>query len=285
LRAARRHGGSAAGGERAAQFGEAATVELDLAVHRDHGRGIDGSRQALQRPDVDALAHQQHRVVLGKEGAIVLEHPEAEAAELGIGRVDVDHVDLARRHGVVRQAMVEAGRRRRQCIGLAQRRPAVGTLQELVRQTELQRPALRRGKVGDARNAQALRLRFAHRQRIGVVEAERHRRHQAARRQPAVELLERRVALALEQLTHDRAGVLGIEVDRPAGECLLEDAGVAQALAMHRRPAGSDQGLGDDLAEHVRLGEALRTDDHAGLFGRREGLATGDEQGGDEECL
>ncbi len=100
--------------------------------------------------DVDALAHQQHRVVLGEEGAIVLEHPQAEAAQLRIGRVDVDHVDLARRHRVVREPVVEAGRRRRQRVGLAQRRPAVGTLQELVRKAELQRPPLCRSEVGNA---------------------------------------------------------------------------------------------------------------------------------------
>ena len=85
--------------------------------------------------------------------------------------------------------------------------------------------------------------RLAHRQRIGVVEAERHRGLQAARREPAVELVEVGIALALEQLAHDRAGVLGIDVDRAARQRLLEDAGVAEALAVLGRDAAAPQRL------------------------------------------
>ena len=106
-----------------------------------------------------------------------------------------------------------------------------------------------------------------HRQRVGVVEAERDRGLQPARREPAIQLVERGIAVALEQLANDRSGVLRVEVDRAAGERLLEDAGVAEAGLVDARPAGAGERLGEDLAEHVRLGEPLRADDQ----GRRVG--------------
>jgi hypothetical protein len=108
---------------------------------------------------------------------------------------------------------------------------------------------------------------------------------QAARLQPAVQLLEGRVALALEQLADDGAGVLGIEIDRPARERLLEDAGIAQALPVYRRRAGGGQCPGDDLAQDVRLGETLRADDDGRLLRRRGRRADGQDCGGDEDCL
>src|SRR5205814_10245260 len=54
--------------------------------------------------------------------------------------------------------------------------------------------------------------------------------------------------------------------DAAARQRLLEDAGVAQALLVDRRDAGLLQGLVDDLAEDVGLGEALGADDQ--LVGR-----------------
>ena len=78
----------------------------------------------------------------GKEAEVVVEHRQAEAAELGVGRVDVDHVDAAGGDGVVGEAVVEADRlARARAVGLAQRRPAVGALQELVREAERERRA------------------------------------------------------------------------------------------------------------------------------------------------
>jgi len=82
-----------------------------------------------------ADAHQHDRVVLRKEAEIVVEHGQAEAAELGVGRVDVDHVDASCGDGVVGEDVVEPDRLAlARAVGLAQRRPAVGTLQELVRE-------------------------------------------------------------------------------------------------------------------------------------------------------
>ncbi len=84
---------------------------------------------------------------------------------------------------------------------------------------------------------------------------------QAARCEPAVQLVERRIALALQQLANDRSGVLGVEIDRARRQRLLEDSGVAEAGLVHGRPARGDERLGEDLAQDVRLGESLRPDD------------------------
>ena len=157
--------------------------------------------------------------------------------------------------------MVEATRLGEgQPVGRLQRRPAVGTREELVRQTEPQLCRFGFAQIGDARDAELLCLRLEHRQRISVVEAERHRHFQAVRREPAVQLGKRRIAFALQQFANDRAGVLGINVDRSRRERLLEDPGVAQALLVLGGDAGVLQGLTNDLAEDVRLGEALRAD-------------------------
>ena len=119
------------------------------------------------------------------------------------------------------------------------------------------------------RDAEPRRGRLGHRERIAVVEAQRHRGLQPAWREPRVQLGERRVAFLLQQLADDAVPVyFGIDVDRAGGERLLEDAGVAEPLAVLGRDAGLLQRLRDDLAEDVRLGEALRADgDGAGGTG------------------
>jgi hypothetical protein len=128
-------------------------------------------------------------------------------------------------------------------------------------------------------------VRVAHRQGVGVVEAERHRGLQAARRQQAVQVLDRRAGgirrLAPQQLAHDGAGVLRVDVDRAARECLRQDAGVAQALAVLCRDAGALQRLPHQLAEHVALREALGADDHR-LGGQRRATAEAGQAGQEE---
>src|SRR5439155_1548119 len=83
----------------------------------------------------------------------------------------------------------------------------------------------------------------------------------------------RRIAIALEQLANDGPGVLRIEVDRAACQRLLEDAGVAEAGLVAGRSARRDEGLRDDLAEDVRLGEPLRSDGERRRRVRSSGMA------------
>jgi hypothetical protein len=169
-------------------LGEARAVQLDLRVERDHRRLVDAAGKLRERRGVEARAHQEDRIVLGKEAAVVDEHAQLVAADLRVGGVDVDEVDTLGGDRVVRDAVVDAGRRRiRQSVRRLERGPAVGTRQELVRQARTQRRRLRPGQVRDAPDAEALGLRLAHRQRIRVVEAERNCDLEPARREPRVE--------------------------------------------------------------------------------------------------
>ncbi len=118
--------------KRLRDLGEAAAVEFDLRVERDHRRRIDAAFEAAQRRRVERGAHQQHRFVAREERAVVLEHPQAKAPDLGVGRVDVDHVDLAGRDRVVGEAVVEPGagldrQTRRRPSAPASHRRAAGT--------------------------------------------------------------------------------------------------------------------------------------------------------------
>ena len=71
------------------------------------------SSQLLQpRPGLgEALRHvqaiEQHRVVAREEFAVVLERAQLEALDLGVGGVDVHHVDPAGRDRLVGEAVVE----------------------------------------------------------------------------------------------------------------------------------------------------------------------------------
>ena len=139
---------------------------------------VPGLRQALRQ----IRAVEQHRVVARKILPIVGEHGQAVLVDLGVGRVDVDRIDLALGDGFVGEAVIEAARRReRQLVRALQSGPAVGAADELLRQPEPQlRMRLQIGQAGDAFGA---RVVAAHRQRVGVVEAERHRDREPHRRE------------------------------------------------------------------------------------------------------
>jgi hypothetical protein len=101
---------------------------------------------------------------------------------------------------------------------------------------------------------------LANRQGIGVVEAERHGHAEAHRREATIDLVERRAGVELQDLARDRAGVLGVDVDRAALERREHDAGVAEARLVLGLHSGANDGPAQDLAEDVALGEALGAD-------------------------
>jgi hypothetical protein len=78
---------------------------------------------------------------------------------------------------------------------------------------------------------------------------------EAERLQLLVQRREVEPVLRLEDLARDRAGVLGIEVDRARLQRFEQDCGVPQAGLV--RALGR---LADDLAEHVGLGKPFRAD-------------------------
>ena len=123
---------------------EGHALQLGARVHGDHVAFVDAAFQRLQRGPGGRLPRrqvepvQQHRVVAREVVAVVAQHAQAELADLGVGGVDVDHVDLAGGDRVVGQAVVQAGRRLREAVARCQALPAVGAADELVGQAEPQ---------------------------------------------------------------------------------------------------------------------------------------------------
>jgi hypothetical protein len=197
---------------------EILVVELGGGVHAPHRGVIDGAFEALQRlPGLRQALRQiraveQHRVVAGKVLAVVGKHGQSVLVDLGVGRVNVDRVDLALGDSFVGEAVIEAaGRRIRQVVRKLQSGPTVGPADEFLRQSQSQLGVC--FQFGQARDAFGAGVVAAHRQRVGVVEAQRHRDRQAHRRKPRVELRQRRHGVELENLPRDRACVLGVDVD------------------------------------------------------------------------
>ena len=123
-------------------LGKRPAIEFHGGVERDHRLLANA---ALQRGECrqgvrgQGSAHQQHGVVAREEAAVVLQHAQAQATDLRIGAVHVDQVYLARRQGLVGQAMVQRRCvRDRQAIAALERAPAVGAYQEFVRETRPQ---------------------------------------------------------------------------------------------------------------------------------------------------
>src|SRR5205085_2038559 len=76
-----------------------------------------------------------------------------------------------------------------------------------------------------------------------------------------VELAQRRHVVELQDLLGDGARIFGVHVDAAGRQRVEHDGGVAEALAVRRAGlAGRDCRLANDLAEDVRLGEALGAD-------------------------
>ena len=168
-------------------------LELGVGVHAPHRGVIDGPFQTPQRfPCLRQTLRQirtveQHRVVARKIPAVVGEYRQAVFIDLGIGRVDVDRIHLALGDGFVGETMIEAARcRERQIVCALQSRPAIGAADELLRQAQVQLGM--RFQIGQAGDAFGACVVAAHRQRVGVVEAERHRDREPHSPEPGVEL-------------------------------------------------------------------------------------------------
>ena len=68
---------------------------------------------------------QQHRIVGRKIVAIIGQHRDAVALDLGVGRVKIHDVDLAGGERLVGEAVIQAARLLRQAIRRLESRPAV----------------------------------------------------------------------------------------------------------------------------------------------------------------
>ncbi len=240
-------------------------LQLGGSVQADHGLLIDAPLQLLQlrpclgKPLRHVEAVEQHRIVAREVLAIVFEHAQLVALDFRVRGVDVHDVDPARRDRFIREAVVQARRRReRDGVGGFQPRPAIGAADEFLRQAELQARLPR--EIGQRADAEPLRRLFAHSQRIAVIETERHRGAQAERRERALQLRDARIAVELQDFLRDGAGVFRIEIDRTRFERRVQDARVAEPGAVHRAARRIAHRLHDDFTEDVRLREALGTD-------------------------
>ena len=152
--------------------------------------------------------------------------------------------------------MIEPARHLRQAVCALQRRPAVLAVQEFLRKSEPRRAA--RFQLRDAFETLRRRQPLRSCERIGVVETERHADPETLLRELRLKLREARRALPAQQLECDRAGVFGIDVDRPGPERGEDDGRVAEPLlvndacfpcVLHR--------VAQDLAKDVRFREAF----------------------------
>ena len=98
-------------------------------------------------------------------------------------------------------------------------------------------------QVAKRADAERLRALLAHRQRVAVVEAERHRDAEPQPGERAVQLREARIAVKLEDLFRDGAGVFRIKIDRAGFERRVQDPGVTEAGPVHRIARRPDDDL------------------------------------------
>jgi hypothetical protein len=249
------------GDEVARDVGERPPLQFRLRIHRHHARRVDA---AFQRRDgapghgcslLEVEPVQQHCVVAREVVRVVLQDAQVQRLDLRVGRIDVHHLDATGGQRLVGDAVVDAHRALRQPVVAREPRPAVGAADELVRQAQHQVRVRR--QVADARDGLAARGFIAHRQRIAVLEAQRHRHAQPQRAELAAHRGEVGGLCVAQDLGVDRAQVLGIQVDGAGFERLVDDRGVAQArpvLGLRTARAGR---LRHDLAQDVGLGEAL----------------------------
>ncbi len=210
---------------------------------------------------------QEHRVVAREVAAVVGEHHDAVARDLGVGGVEVDRRPPRPPRAPRRRARGRGrAARRGDPVGRREPGPAVAPPEELVREAEANSGHAREVRElarcrARAQRQRARRSRSCRRSRG----APRPRSPRGARRASSsagVELL-----LHAEDLARDGAGVLGIDVDRAVLERGHEDRGVAEAGLVLGGGAGGARGLGRDLAQDVGLGEALRADAKGVLVG------------------
>ncbi len=222
--------------------------------------------------------------------AIVVEDAEPVLDDLGIGRIEIDHVAVAGVEAAIGDLVVDAAHvSLRQLIRGAQATPAVGAIHEFVAEREAQ---LRmRSQVGDARDPQARRAFRLHAERVAVVEPQVRAHADAARGERAGERI---VGHAAEDLLRQRAGVFGVDVDLTGGQRAEHDLRAAERAPVDHGRAVALRERGGDLAEDHRFGEGLGADAEArrrgggggGLGTGGGGLGTGasgDEDGDEDE--
>lgn len=250
-------------GEKVARNGcEALALEFRGRVHPYHVLGPDAVLQRLNRPPrfgkapLDVEPVEEHRIVAGKIVEVVVQHPQAKLFDLCIRRIDVDHIHVALRQGIVGDSVIHAARGMAERVAPRQARPAIGAAKEFMRQAQPQLRML--SQIAQGADAQPLRIVGAHGERIAVVEAERHADADAEFGQPPAGFLGGHGCILLQDFALDGACVFGIDIDAPCTQCLEHDGRVAQALPVLDGRMGCS-GPRHDFTKDVGFGKALRT--------------------------
>jgi hypothetical protein len=151
------------------------SIQGSVGVHSGHDRLIDATRQAIQRLADglgDILATQENGVVRWKESSIVLECRQVVVHDLGVGRVQIGHIQRSGSDAAIGEIVRQPAHvRLRQPIVRTNAGPPVGALHELVAETETKRRMF--GELGHSSDAKFRRPIASHAQDVGVVETER----------------------------------------------------------------------------------------------------------------
>ena len=193
-------------------------IDAGLRVERLHVRGADAALQTPQGrhgpggPAGEVFPPHEHGAVLGEGVAIVDEDAQALRADLGIGRVEVGHVDGTGRESPVGHVVVEPPHLLlREPVAGAERRKAIGAVHDLVGEPEAQLGVA--GQVGDGADAQLLCEVLAHPERVAVLEAERPAHDDAAGPEGEIEAVLVACVGALDELLGERPRVLRVDVE------------------------------------------------------------------------
>src|ERR1700740_3587510 len=117
-------------------------------------------------------------------------------------------------------------------------------------------------------DSELLRTIAPHHQCVSVVEAKRLGHTNANFAQCVFDLLNSELLIGFQDFLCDRTGVFGIDVDLSSPPCFPKNERPAHSLSMSCWNAAVGQFSLCDFAEHIRLGEFLRTDDD--WTGRKE---------------
>ena len=235
-------------------------------IRPDHARLVDDVGQPSQRHERAGLAPlevepvEPHRVVPGKETAVVLQQRQAEALDLGVGGIDVGHVDAAGGERAVGQLVLQAAHvARRQAIARREPRETVRPPQEFVREPEAKLRMPR--QIAQSAQTVAPRDRAGHGQRVAIVEPDRIAEPDALGGEPVPHLGERKRARAVEDHFLNRPGIVRIRIHAPRAQRLEHDLGAAEVVAVgHPGHAVLAHRRRERFTEHPRFRERFGAD-------------------------
>ena len=140
-----------------------------------------------------------------------------------------------------------------------ERAPAILPIEKFVGQSDFQ--FLMPSQIADRVNAEPVCFGATHDERIGVVEAEIGRHADAEFFQRGAHRFLGKMLFRFQNFFADRAGVFRVKIDLSAPQCLPEDDGAAHSGTLLHGEAGTLELSFCDLAQNIRFGEFLRTDD------------------------